>query len=93
MVLLQWFPRVPGLYWLDGSENLRQLSPEAEEFRSTHWVSYKPYGKSRKVMGGIGTLRLPPSIDNYRPQREDNLRTRLIEYTPAGMHAGNLFIN
>jgi hypothetical protein len=31
--------------------------------------------------------------DLFRPQREANLRTRLDEYTPAGMDAGVFFVN
>ncbi|MFD4715220.1 hypothetical protein ACFWN5_36910 [Streptomyces sp. NPDC058430] len=31
--------------------------------------------------------------DLFRPQREDNLRTRLAEYTPAGCNAGVFFVN
>jgi hypothetical protein len=31
--------------------------------------------------------------DLFQPQREDNLRQRLVEFTPAGMDAGILFAN
>lgn len=31
--------------------------------------------------------------DLYQPQREDNLRLRLSEYTPAGMETGIIFVN
>lgn len=30
--------------------------------------------------------------DLYRPQREDGLRARLAEYTPAGADAGIFFV-
>jgi hypothetical protein len=29
--------------------------------------------------------------DLFRPQRQDNLRARLAEYTPAGCNAGVFF--
>jgi hypothetical protein len=31
--------------------------------------------------------------DLFQPQREANLRTRLDEYTPAGMNAGYILVN
>lgn len=31
--------------------------------------------------------------DLYQPQREANLRLRLVEYTPAGMESGIIFVN
>jgi len=31
--------------------------------------------------------------DLYQPQRENNLRLRLSEYTPAGMDIGIIFVN
>lgn len=62
----EWVARVPGLYWRPDSERLRQLSPEAVEYQSQAWITFRPWGKSQKVMGGIGTLRLPPAQDGYR---------------------------
>lgn len=64
--LSEWVARVPGLYWRPESERLRQLSPEATEYQSQAWITFRPWGKSQKVMGGIGTLRLPPAADGYR---------------------------
>ena len=65
-VLSEWIARVPGLYWKPESAQFRQLSPEAVEYKSQTWVTYRPEGKSRKVMGGIGTLRFPPGQDGRR---------------------------
>lgn len=66
VALSEWVARVPGLYWRPESEQLRQLSPEAVEYQSQAWITFRPWGKSQKVMGGIGTLRLPPAADGYR---------------------------
>ena len=57
VALSEWVARVPGLYWRPESEQLRQLSPEAVEYQSQAWITFRPWGKSQKVMGGIGTLR------------------------------------
>jgi hypothetical protein len=64
--LSEWVARVPGLFWKPGSEQLRRLSIAAVESRSQNWTVYNPRGKSMKVMGGVGTLRLPPAADGYR---------------------------
>jgi hypothetical protein len=64
-VLSEWVARVPGLYWKPGSEELRRLSPAAVESRSRRWTTYVPSGKSQKVLGGVGTLRLPRAADGY----------------------------
>jgi len=65
-VLSEWVARVPGLYWKPGSEERRRLSPAAVESQSSKWKTYIPQGKSQKVLGGIGTLRLPRARDGYR---------------------------
>jgi hypothetical protein len=64
--LSEWVARVPGLYWKPGSKERRRLSPAAVESRSSKGETYVPPGKSRKVLGGIGTLRLPCAPDGYR---------------------------
>jgi hypothetical protein len=73
-VLSEWVARVPGLYWKPESAKLRQLSPAAIEHESDRWITYKPSGKSQKVMGGIGTFRLPSANDG----------TRLVTLTTTG---------
>ena len=64
--LSEWVARVPGLYWRQGSEQLRQLSPAAVESHSNHWLTFKPWAKSQQVSGGVGTLRLAPAADGSR---------------------------
>src|SRR5436190_1494312 len=60
-IFSEWVPRLPGLYWTRGAELMRELQPEDVELRSAEWEKYPPGVKSRKVLGGIGTLCLPPS--------------------------------
>jgi hypothetical protein len=63
----EWVARVPGLYWRPEAALFRELSPAAVEHRTATWVTYRPLAKSQRVlMGGIGTLRLPPAQDGYR---------------------------
>jgi hypothetical protein len=64
--LSEWVARVPGLFWKPEAEQLRQLSPTAIENKSERWTTYTPWGKSQKVMGGIGAFRLPPAVDGTR---------------------------
>jgi hypothetical protein len=65
-ILSEWVARVPGLYWKDGSDALRQVNPATIEKTSNDWVQYAPPSKSQRVMGGIGTILLPPSSDGRR---------------------------
>jgi hypothetical protein len=66
-VLSEWVPRVPGLYWSLAAKALRSLSIPATEIISGRWeAAYPPFRKSIKVSGGIGTVRLPPSISGDR---------------------------
>src|SRR5947209_18862305 len=65
-IFSEWVPRVPGLYWTRGAELMRQLQPEDVESRSAEWEKYTPGAKSRKVLGGIGTMCFPPSPSGYR---------------------------
>ncbi len=66
VTLSEWIPRVPGLFWHAGAENIRKLSPAAIEASTRNWTQYNPEGKSQHVEGGIGTLRLPPANDGTR---------------------------
>lgn len=50
--LTEWVPRVPGLYW---NGNARQIRHLTRDIRSV----YRPFEKSRFVMGGMGTNLLP----------------------------------
>ncbi|MDF1512806.1 MAG: hypothetical protein P1S60_03240 [Anaerolineae bacterium] len=45
---------------------MRNLAKSAEESRSSTWITYTPYGKSAIVLGGVGTLKLPPDDYNRR---------------------------
>lgn len=65
-IVSEWVARVPGLYWKDGSDTIRQVNPATIERTSGDWVQYAPPSKSQRVMGGIGTFLLPPSSDGTR---------------------------
>lgn len=66
VVLSEWIARVPGLYWKKGSEILRDVTESAiEQIGNVHNV-LQPIDKSQVVMGGIGTIRLPPNDAGYR---------------------------
>lgn len=60
-VVSDWVARVPGLYWAPSSELIRQHKEEDVVLQSNRWIEFYPPGKSKKVMGGIGTLLLPPT--------------------------------
>lgn len=64
--LTEWVPRIPGLYWREGSARRREVDPSHVLFRTDRHVTYTPIGKSQVVSGGIGTLRFPPAEDGYR---------------------------
>jgi hypothetical protein len=64
--LCEWIARVPGLFWVPGSQLMRRIKPALIEEKTRNWITYQPLGKSQKVMGGIGTLKLPPAADGYR---------------------------
>jgi hypothetical protein len=66
VAISEWVARVPGLFFKPESEMIRQVSPAAIERSSETWIQYQPWGKSQKVMGGIGTLRLAPMPDGSR---------------------------
>ncbi|MGH1364668.1 MAG: hypothetical protein ACRBF0_13990 [Calditrichia bacterium] len=63
VIVSEWIPRIPGLFWTPKAAQLRRLRPAAYEEESEQWKTLAPPGKSSKVSGGIGTLRLPPAID------------------------------
>ena len=60
-VISDWIARVPGLYWISSSEKIRQHKKEDIALQSKQWIEFYPPGKSKKVMGGVGTLLLPPT--------------------------------
>jgi len=57
--LCSWVARIPGLYWTEQSTELRKVDASEVSFKSQSWTEFHPTGKSRKVLGGIGTLLLP----------------------------------
>ena len=65
-VLSEWVPRVPGLFWSRGAAALRELATKAVQYESDGWTIFSPFGKSQKVLGGIGTLKFPPDEKGYR---------------------------
>lgn len=64
--LSEWVARVPGLYWKQGSEALRKVTQSAIETIGNEYVVLQPIGKSQVVLGGVGTVKLPPDINGYR---------------------------
>ena len=64
--LSEWVARVPGLYWCPGAKRMREVSPALIEMETEEWTQYLPPGKTQKVAGGVGTLRLPPNDRGYR---------------------------
>ena len=58
-VISEWVARVPGLYWADSSASIRQHTEDEIAVKSKEWTEYTPPGKSKKVLGGIGTILLP----------------------------------
>jgi hypothetical protein len=65
-VLTEWVARVPGLYWQNGSAAMRAVTQTAVETIGNQWNVLRPVSKSMIVMGGVGTLKLPPNEDGYR---------------------------
>lgn len=61
-----WIARIPGLYWASYSTTLREHSKNEIVKQSKQWIEFNPPGKSRKVLGGIGTILLPPNDEGKR---------------------------
>lgn len=62
-VVCDWVARIPGLYWTKQAQALRMHNEVDVAFQSREWIQFTPPGKSKKVLGGIGTLLLPPTDD------------------------------
>lgn len=60
-VFSEWVARVPGMFWHPDSRRFQELASKgvSEELPSGLRV-YPPHQKTPFVMGGTGTLRLPP---------------------------------
>jgi len=61
-----WVARIPGLYWANYSADLRKHSENEIAKQSKQWIEFYPPGKSKKVLGGIGTILLPPNDEGKR---------------------------
>jgi hypothetical protein len=59
--ICNWVARVPGLYWSGHSSAIREHTKNEIVKQSKQWIEFNPTGKSKKVIGGIGTILLPPS--------------------------------
>ena len=66
-LLSDWVPRVPGLYWKTESVQLRAqadghiMQPSSGEFGADA-PTYLPSGKTLQILGGVGNVRLSPTI-------------------------------
>lgn len=65
VAISEWVARVPGLFWKPGVSQFREYQKGIYEMIG-RWRMQSPLAKSARVMGGIGTLRLPPSEDGTR---------------------------
>jgi hypothetical protein len=64
--ICDWVARIPGLYWASYSASLRKHSENEIAKQSKQWIEFYPPGKSKKVLGGIGTILLPPNDEGKR---------------------------
>jgi hypothetical protein len=65
VVLSEWVPRIPGLFWTPKASHLRMMGNWKKSSDGAYRV-YEPGAKSAHVMGGVGTLRLGASPDGWR---------------------------
>lgn len=59
--LAAWVPRVPGLYWKDESRRLRAAAESERLPPGSALGVYTPVGQTRRILGGVGNVRLLPS--------------------------------
>lgn len=65
----------------------------ASQRYGTPWYAQLADGSAEEIRRGADDgAELGAFHDLYRPQREDGLRARLAEYTPAGTDAGLFFV-
>jgi hypothetical protein len=57
---------VPGLFWSQGAKALRKITPDVVEYKSNDWLVLQPGGKSKQVLGGIGTIKFPADENGFR---------------------------
>ncbi|MDQ0989307.1 hypothetical protein QFZ74_000535 [Streptomyces sp. V3I7] len=79
---------------LAGSEQAARVRPLfASERYGTPWYGQLADPCAEEIRRGADDGgELGAFHDLYRPQREDGLRARLAEYTPAGTDAGIFFV-
>lgn len=65
-VVSDWVARVPGLYYAEYSKSLRSIIDEEIAVLTKNIVELHPTGKSKMVLGGIGTLLFPPDDEGKR---------------------------
>src|SRR5262249_30285297 len=56
-VLTAWVPRSPGTYWKAESLAYRQAA-ESDVIENKKYPVYGPHGKSLRVLGGVGSVRM-----------------------------------
>lgn len=61
----EWVARVPGLHSSPGAAALRASARRGLEAVSNGWHAYTPEAKTALVLGGTGTLKLPPNEQGY----------------------------
>src|SRR5690606_15078603 len=66
ITLSEWVPRVPGMYWHPDSRTYHDLASREVSALWGHAPAYTPAGKSMVVIGGTGTLKLPPDAQGRR---------------------------
>jgi len=76
------------------SEQLR-LRPQftSERYGTPAYAQLGPRCAAEIVRGADDGSEMGAYHDLYQPQRAANLRARLAQFTPAGMHVGLLFAN
>ncbi|MGW1714745.1 hypothetical protein [Streptomyces sp. NPDC002156] len=79
---------------LAGREQASRVRPLfASQRYGTPWYAQLADGSAEEIRRGADDgAELGAFHDLYRPQREDGLRARLAEYTPAGTDAGIFFV-
>jgi hypothetical protein len=69
--LSRWVPRVPGLYWKDTAQQLRQRAAQyrlpvqviqPNTYDAMPGAIFSPTGKTLRLLGGVGNVRLLPTI-------------------------------
>ncbi|PPK88457.1 hypothetical protein CLV84_1424 [Neolewinella xylanilytica] len=66
VTLSEHVARVPGLYYHPDVQHFKTLPDSVMEYVTDRWTHYTPPGKSQKVLGGIGTLQIPPTLEEWR---------------------------